>query len=152
MLDDTIRLALLLHQRWLDGESDGARADVSGTDFLGEDLSAWDFRRIVARGCNFTGARMPVRMQGGDFVGSIFANAFMDRSNVEECDFSSADFRGASMYYTVVLNNAVITGARFSDNVILWLLDIMLGIDFSESSSAIQAMVEGLRSAREAMS
>lgn len=151
-MTDEITQKLLSHQRWLDGYQDGARADISGLDFTGEDLSSWDFRRIIARGCNFTLATMPARMQGGDFTESIFKETFMRRSAVEDADFSHCDLRDADMYYTVILNNAIITGAKFSDNVIRWLLDIMMGIDFSESSPAIQAMAEGLRSARGAMS
>lgn len=150
-MDDAIRQALLLHQRWLDGESDGVQADISGVDMTGEDLASWDFRRIIARQCVFVGARMPARMQDGDFAGSDFRTAFMDRNNVAGTNFTNCDMRGADVYYTVIINNATIVGAKFNDSSILWILDILLGVDFTDNSQDIQAMADALKTARAAV-
>ena len=146
-MTDDLTQKLLSHQRWLDGYTDGAQADISGVDFTSEDLSSWDFRRIIARNCNFTSATMPARMQGGNFAESIFQDAFMDRSAVEGADFTDCDLRGASMYYTVILNNATITGAKFSDNVVLWMWARMMGLDFSGNAEVIQTTAAGLKTA-----
>jgi uncharacterized protein YjbI with pentapeptide repeats len=150
MTDELVQ-KLLSHQRWLDGYPDGTRADISGLDFTGEDLSAWDFRRIIARRCNFTLATMPARMQGGDFTGSIFKKSFMRRSAVEDADFSHCDLRDADMYYTVILTNATTTGAKFSDHVTLWMWDKLLAISYADSSEAIKVTVSGLKTARAAI-
>lgn len=146
-MTDELTQKLLSHQRWLDGYQDGVQADISSLDFTEADLSSWDFRRIVARNCNFTSAAMPARMQGGDFQESIFKEAFLRRSAVEDADFSHCDLRDADMYYTVILNNAVIDGAKFSDNVVLWMWSRMMGLDFTGNAEVIQSTAAGLQTA-----
>lgn len=81
------------HQRWLNCESEGQRADLSGADLIGADLSEVNLSRANLSGAVLYGA------------------------NLYGADLSAADLTGADLY-GAVLTEAVLTGAVLTGAVL----------------------------------
>ena len=67
---------IMLHDRWLKGELNGARADLSGMDLSGMDLHAADLRYANFRGANLSDSNLSrVDMTGADTKDTNMRNA-----------------------------------------------------------------------------
>ena len=79
------------HEKWLSGDPDGERAELSGFMFDRLDLSSRNLTRIVLRNCHFRMCNITKsRLIDSDFTESDF----------RFCDLSFANMRGCSMHNT----------------------------------------------------
>lgn len=88
---EEIRIVLEKHEKWLDNELGGIRADLSGADIYGLDL----------RGANLYGANL---------IRADLRVAYLIKTDLREANLSGADLSGADLY-EAKLSGADISGA-----------------------------------------
>ena len=88
---EEIRIVLEKHEKWLDNELGGIRADLSGEDIYGLDL----------RGANLYGANL---------IRADLRVAYLIKTDLREANLSGADLSGADLY-EAKLSGADISGA-----------------------------------------
>ena len=88
-----IREILSKHQKWLNGEAGGERADLSGADLSRADLSEANLSRAD--------------LSGADLSEANLSGADLSRADLRGADLSGADLRGANL-----------SGAENTDSVI----------------------------------
>ena len=93
-----IREILSKHQKWLNGEAGGERADLSGADLSRADLSEANLSRADLSGADLSGA---------DLSGADLRGANLSGADLRGADLSGADLRGANL-----------SGAENTDSVI----------------------------------
>ena len=86
MTQDQIRTKLDLHKKWLEGETGGALADLTGAD-----LRSADLRRAILRSADLTGA---------DLTGAVLTGAVLHESigvQHASCSWSGHGERGRQL-------------------------------------------------------
>ena len=69
--EDIVR-TLELHQKWLAGEPDGVRADLSEANLRGANLSGADLSEANLRGANLRGANLSeANLRGANLIGAL---------------------------------------------------------------------------------
>ena len=91
---EEIRIVLEKHEKWLNNELGGIRADLSGADIYGLDL----------RGANLYGANL---------IRADLRVAYLIKADLREANLSGADLSGADLY-EAKLSGADISGANLS--------------------------------------
>ena len=110
---------LELHRKWLDGEKEGIKADLSNVNLNGANLSFANLRYSNLSGANLRGANLNYAYLGeADLRGANLSYADLRNSNLSYADLSgadlsfadlrSADLRGAN------LGEADLNGANLS--------------------------------------
>jgi len=131
---------------WIDQSSslNHAGQDLSNTKFDSQFLSRTNFRNAILRGCSFRrcvlsnavfmgadirdccfdGAFMiGARMQGSQVTGTTFRLANLERTvwdnvNLQNVDFSGANFWGAFLAQAINLQHALVKDANFARNLL----------------------------------
>ena len=113
MNGEEIRIVLEKHEKWLNNELGGIRADLSGADIYGLDLRGAnlyganliradlrvaylikaDLREANLRGANLSGADL----SGADLSGADLYGVNLRGANLRGADLSGADLRGADL-------------------------------------------------------
>ena len=78
------------HRKWLDDDSDGKCADLSGADLSGADLRGANLRGANLRGANLRGAYL---------IYADLSGADLRHANLIYADLSGADLRHANLCY-----------------------------------------------------
>ena len=86
MTKEELDKVLESHEKWLDGDCGGKRADLCGADLRGADQRGADLRGADLRGANLRGANL------------IYAN--LRGANLNGADLLDADLRGANIDYS----------------------------------------------------
>ena len=102
MTQDQIRTKLDLHKKWLEGETGGALADLTGADLrsallTGSDLTGADLTSAILRGAI---------LRGADLTGADLRSADLRRAILRSADLTGADLTGA-----------VLTGAVLHESI-----------------------------------
>ena len=84
------------HKKWLNGGSDGKRADLSGADLRGADLRGADLRGADLSGANLRRADL----SGADLSGADLSGADLRGANLRGADLRGADLRGADLDFS----------------------------------------------------
>ena len=90
---DQLQRILELHQKWLDNNPDGVRADLSEADLRGADLSGADLREADLSEANLRRADL----SEADLRGADLRGADLRRADLSEADLRGADLRGADL-------------------------------------------------------
>ena len=88
---------LKLHKKWLGGEKEGIRADLSGADLSVADLSEADLSEADLRGADLCGADL----REANLRGADLREANLRGADLREADLSGADLSGADIDYAV---------------------------------------------------
>jgi len=102
----SLNAILQRHSDWVNGEPQGARAELSfmnlnGLDFSGYNLDGAGFYESEMSDCNFQrcsliGANFAkARCGGSDFAGAILRGAIFSYAHLAGCNFYEADLRNA---------------------------------------------------------
>ena len=91
MTKEELDKVLESHEKWLDGDCGGKRADLCGADLRGADQRGADLRGADLRGANLRGANL----RGANL---IYAN--LRGANLNGADLLDADLRGANIDYS----------------------------------------------------
>ena len=84
---------LKLHARWLDGENDGVKADLQGTNLQGINLHGTNLR-----GANLQRANLQkTSLEGADLRGADLLRADLIRADLRGADLRWADLRDANL-------------------------------------------------------
>ena len=84
---------LKLHKKWLGGEKEGIRADLSEADLSEADLSGADLSGADLSGADLSGADLRIaNLSGADLSG-----ANLSRANLSEADLSGANLSRANL-------------------------------------------------------
>ena len=95
---------LELHRKWLNGESDGARAslgfkDLRGANLHGADLHEANLYEANLCGANFCGTNLyKANLYGAILRGTMLCGADLRGADLRGADFSGADLRGVRLY------------------------------------------------------
>ncbi|MEH6404163.1 MAG: pentapeptide repeat-containing protein [Sneathiella sp.] len=85
--------ALTAHHHWLQGDSDGVRADFSNEDLSGVDLSGRNLSHVSMANATLSGANFrSAKLVGADLTGSDLSSA-----NLSKCDLTSASMAEANL-------------------------------------------------------
>ena len=107
---DELAEILNRHRAWLREEKDGRRADLSGANLRGADLSDANLRGANLRGANLSGAYL----RGADLSGADLSGAYLRGADLSGADLSRADLSGANLS-GANLSGAYLRGADLSD-------------------------------------
>ena len=110
-LDDILRK----HALWINNESGGERADLSGADLRGANLYQADLRganlyqadlyQANLRGADLRGANLSrAYLRGADLRGADLSGAYLCQANLREADLSGANLSGAYLREAKNLN------------------------------------------------
>ena len=139
MNGEEIRIVLEKHEKWLNNELGGIRADLRGADIYGLDLRGAnlyganliradlrvaylikaDLREANLSGANLSGADLyEANLSGANLYGANLYGANLRGANLSGADLSGADLSGADLY-GVNLRGANLSGAdlRLAKNI-----------------------------------
>ena len=108
------------HRKWLMGEKDGVRANLSGVDLRGVDLRGADLRGADLRGADLRDADLrgadlrDADLRGAVLSGAVLRGADLSRADLRGADLSRADLRGADLS-RADLRDADLSGADLRD-------------------------------------
>ena len=114
---------LNLHEKWLNGDKDGIRANLIGANLIGADLSGADLRGANLNGANLSGANLSgahlrgaylseahlsetyisgakvsgANLSGADLMGADLRGAYLTRADLSGADLMGADLKGANL-------------------------------------------------------
>lgn len=89
MTQEELQETIEAHQDWLSsGGKEGIRADFSGMDLSGQDLSDVDFRRAIFTATNLSDA---------DLTDANLSEAWLEESNLRGADLTRTDFSHANL-------------------------------------------------------
>ncbi|MDP6705664.1 MAG: pentapeptide repeat-containing protein [Alphaproteobacteria bacterium] len=100
---------LTAHHRWLQGDDEGVRADLSDEDLTQVNLEGRDLSHVRLNNAKLSGARLRgAKLVGADLTGadlnganltnSDLSNASLTEANLIEADLSKADLQGADLW------------------------------------------------------
>jgi hypothetical protein len=101
--------ALTAHHRWLQGDSEGVRADLSDENLSNVNLEGRDLSHVSLANAKLSGARLcGAKLVGADLTGADLSRANLTNSNLSraslteanliEADLSSADLQGTDLW------------------------------------------------------
>jgi|APSaa5957512493_1039668.scaffolds.fasta_scaffold54292_1 uncharacterized protein YjbI with pentapeptide repeats len=101
--------ALTAHHRWLQGDADGIRADLSDENLSDVNLEGRDLSHVSLANAKLSGARLRgaklvganltgADLSGANLTGSNLSSASLTEANLIEADLSSADLKGADLW------------------------------------------------------
>ena len=98
MTQEELNKILDKHEKWLNDEEGGERADLSGKDVQGLDFSFRNLKRAYMAGTNMEGADMiRANMIGAEMTGANMTRANMIGVNLTEADMTRANMTGTNM-------------------------------------------------------
>jgi hypothetical protein len=115
---DELKEILRLHALWLDGNAEGAQANLCGADLRGADFRDADFRDANLRDANLRDADLrnadlsEADLRDADLRGADFRGADFRYANLRDADFRYADLRYADLS-EADLRDADLRGADF---------------------------------------
>ena len=108
MTKTELTLIIESHNKWLNCEPDGRRADLRDVNLSGADLSGADLRGVNLsgadlRGANLSGADLRVAsLSGADLRGANLSGAGLSGADLRGVNLSGADLRGADLRGAVI--------------------------------------------------
>ena len=93
MYKEELQEILKKHKKWLAGEDGGVRADLSGADLFGANLSGADLSGADLFGANLRDANL----RGADLRRANLSGADLRRANLRGADLRGADLRRANL-------------------------------------------------------
>jgi|GEM_PF-904153 len=85
--------ALTAHHHWLQGESEGVRADFSNEDLTGVNLAGRNLSHVSMANATLTGANF----RGAKLVGTDLTGSDLSGANLTKCDLTSASMAEANL-------------------------------------------------------
>ena len=93
MTSEEIKKVLALHEKWLNGEDGGERADLRGADLCGADLRDANLRGADLRGADLGNANLSY----AELSYADLSYAELGNANLSNADLGWADLRGANL-------------------------------------------------------
>ena len=103
MTQEELNKILDKHEKWLNDEEGGERADLSGKDVQGLDFSFRNLKRAYMAGTNMEGADMiRANMIGAEMTGANMTRANMIGVNLTEADMTGTNMAGANIDFSAL--------------------------------------------------
>ena len=113
-----IKEILEKHQKWLNGEAGGERANLRGADLSRADLSGADLSRADLSGADLSRADLSeANLRGADLSRADLSRADLSGADLSNADLCGANLRGANLR-GANLRGADLCGAKNTDRVI----------------------------------
>ena len=81
-----IKQALELHEKWLNGENEGERANLIGADLIGANLSGANLSGANLSGADLRGAKLSgADLRGANLIGAKLRGANLSGANLSGC-------------------------------------------------------------------
>ena len=103
MTDDELRVIIERHERWLNGQEGGERANLCGADLRGANLTRTflyraDLRNADLRGAHLMGAYLAeAYLQNADLSGADLYGAHLCRANLADANLTNAELQHTNM-------------------------------------------------------
>jgi hypothetical protein len=107
------------HLKWLKGDAEGVRANLSGANLSSADLSGANLSGADLRSANLSGANLSsadlsgANLSGANLSGANLSSADLSGANLSGANLSSADLSGANLR-GANLSSANLSGANLS--------------------------------------
>jgi hypothetical protein len=120
MKKEKLKEVLELHQKWLNGDDGGKRADLRGADLNGANLRGANLRGANLRGANLRGADLSdAYLSGADLRHADLRGTNLRGADLSDADLSGANLRHANLRHADLiganLRGADLRGADLSD-------------------------------------
>ena len=98
MTQDDLNKILELHEKWLNNDEDGVRADLRGANLSYSDLSGANLRGATLFRANLTKTNLKgVNLYGASLVGTNLSGATLVEANLRRANLVGADLEGADL-------------------------------------------------------
>jgi hypothetical protein len=114
-MDDKFKEMLSLHQKWLNNEPDGVRANLAGANLEGADLRRANLYNAYLVRANLKGANLV----GANLVWANLVDANLAGANLAGANLEGADLRRANLY-NAYLVRANLKGANLERANLAW--------------------------------
>lgn len=84
---------LMTHHHWLQGKSEGYRADLSGEDLSGANLQGRNLSHVSLANAKLSGAQL----KGAALVGADLSGADLSGADLSDCDLTNASLAEANL-------------------------------------------------------
>ena len=100
MNEDKLDKIIADHQKWLNDNTEGARANLCGADLSGASLSSANLRRANLSSASLSGANLRgANLRRADLSGASLSGADLRRADLSGASLSYASLSGASLSY-----------------------------------------------------
>ena len=125
MNNEELKKVIELHKKWLKGEENGVRANLSGADLRDANLSG-----AYLSGANLSGADLSgANLRGADLRCAYLSGANLSGANLRDANLSGADLSGANLK-GVDLRGAYLSGANLDYSCLsLWCGSLKANMD-----------------------
>jgi hypothetical protein len=139
---DELKQILESHSRWLRGDSDGRRANLSGAYLSGAYLSG-----AYLSGANLSDAYLSgAYLSGADLSGADLSDAYLSGADLSDANLSGADLSDANLSHAY-LSGADLSDANLSDANLSDAKDDFFKV-LDATPTEVPALLETLRSGR----
>lgn len=118
LTNEELKNILALHKKWLNGESDGVRAELRDVDLSEENLSGIDLQKAILRN---------VSLKSANLFGANFSMTDIIDSDLRYADLSNANLHNAYIVFSNLMHTNL-SNADFSDSS-------LFGSNFSEATN-----------------
>jgi len=114
---------LLKHKLWLDDQTGGVRANLTGANLRGANLAGAILRSVILTGADLSYAimrRADLRgadLSGANLSGAIISGAYLSSVNLSSVNLTGVDLTGTNLI-GAILTGADLTGAHLRGNEI----------------------------------
>ena len=120
MNEDKLDKIIADHQKWLNDNTEGARANLCGADLSGASLSSANLRRANLSSASLSGANLRgANLRRADLSGASLSYASLSGASLSYADLRSADLHSANLHSANLryanLHSADLSSAKIAD-------------------------------------
>ena len=129
MINEELKKVIELHKKWLKGEENGVRANLSGADLRDANLSGAYLSGANLSGADLSGANLRgADLRGADLRCAYLSGANLSGANLRDANLSGADLSGANLDYSCLSLWCGSLKANMDDRQVIQLLYHTLSI------------------------
>ena len=129
MNNEELKKVIELHKKWLKGEENGVRANLSGADLRDANLSGAYLSGANLSGADLSGANLRgADLRGADLRCAYLSGANLSGANLRDANLSGADLSGANLDYSCLSLWCGSLKANMDDRQVIQLLYHTLSI------------------------
>jgi uncharacterized protein YjbI with pentapeptide repeats len=139
-----------IHQRYLDGKSNGEKANFLGADLQGANLLGADLQGANLQGADLQGADLRwanlqgANLQGANLQGADLQEASLRWADLRGADLQGADLQGANIDFSCLPLHCGSFNVIVDDSILEQLLTHIKKLNIKNCSSANKKIVESI--------
>lgn len=121
--DKELKMILLSHRRWLNGEDSGDRADLSYMDLRNRDLSYVNLRFAILEYADLTNVNLSyAKLDGANLSKACLKNADLSYASLSDTIFKEVDLSNSKLSisapFEAKLETAILDGVEYNKNIV----------------------------------